>query len=47
LVGQAGTGTGKSLAALIPAILSGQRVVYSTATKALQEQVVQKDAPFL
>lgn len=47
LVGQAGTGTGKSLAALIPAILSGERTVYSTATKALQAQVMQKDLPFL
>ena len=47
LVGQAGTGTGKSLAALIPAILSGERTVYSTATKALQSQIVGKDLPFL
>lgn len=47
LVGQAGTGTGKSLAALIPSILSGERTVYSTATKALQSQIVGKDLPFL
>ena len=37
----------KSLGALIPAILSGQRVIYSTASKALQEQVANKDLPFL
>jgi ATP-dependent DNA helicase DinG len=47
LVGQAGTGTGKSLAALIPAVLSGDRVVYSTGTKALQSQIMDKDLPFL
>jgi ATP-dependent DNA helicase DinG len=47
LVVQAGTGTGKSLAYLIPAILSGQRVVVSTATKALQDQLAQKDLPFV
>ena len=38
-------GTGKSLAYLIPAIESGQRVVVSTATKALQEQLLGKDVP--
>ena len=37
LVAEAGTGTGKSLAYLIPALESGQRVVVATATKALQE----------
>lgn len=47
LVVQAGTGTGKSLAYLVPAILSGQRVVVSTATKALQDQLAHKDLPFL
>src|SRR4051794_27358935 len=47
LVVQAGTGTGKTLAYLIPAILSGQRVVVATATKALQDQLVNKDLPFL
>lgn len=47
LVAQAGTGTGKSLAATIPSILSGKRTVYSTATKALQSQIVEKDLPFL
>ena len=44
---QAGTGTGKSLAYLVPAICSGRRVVVATATKALQDQLVKKDLPFL
>src|SRR4051812_5798163 len=45
LVAEAGTGVGKSLAYLIPALESGQRVVVATATKALQEQLLQKDVP--
>src|SRR6202142_3903732 len=44
---EAGTGTGKTLAYLIPAIRSGRRVVISTATKSLQEQLFEKDIPFL
>jgi ATP-dependent DNA helicase DinG len=44
---EAGTGTGKTLAYLIPAIRSGRRVVISTATKSLQEQIFEKDIPFL
>jgi ATP-dependent DNA helicase DinG len=44
---EAGTGTGKTLAYLIPAIRSGRRVVVSTATKSLQEQLFEKDVPFL
>ncbi len=44
---EAGTGTGKTLAYLIPAIRSGRRVVISTATKYLQEQLFNKDVPFL
>ncbi|MBX9571969.1 MAG: hypothetical protein K2X77_23955 [Candidatus Obscuribacterales bacterium] len=44
---EAGTGTGKSLAALIPAALSRKRVVVSTATIALQEQYISKDIPCL
>jgi ATP-dependent DNA helicase DinG len=44
---EAGTGTGKSLAALIPAALSGKKVVVSTATIALQEQYLNKDIPTL
>ena len=47
LMVEAGTGTGKTLAYLIPAILSGRRVVISTATKSLQEQLYTKDIPFL
>ena len=44
---QAGTGTGKTLAYLVPAIESGARVVVATATKALQDQLAGKDLPFL
>ena len=44
---EAGTGTGKTLAYLIPAIRSGRRVVISTATKSLQEQLFEKDIPFI
>ncbi|MDQ3737793.1 MAG: ATP-dependent DNA helicase [Actinomycetota bacterium] len=47
LVVQAGTGTGKSLAYLVPAIVSRRRVVVVTATKALQDQLARKDLPFL
>src|SRR6202035_1199371 len=47
LVVQAGTGTGKSLAYLIPAVLSGQRIVVATATKALQEQLADNDLPMV
>jgi len=47
LLCEAGTGTGKTLAYLVPAILSGRRVVVSTATKALQEQIYTKDVPLL
>ena len=44
---EAGTGTGKSLAYLIPAIYSNKTVIISTANKALQEQLIRKDIPFL
>jgi ATP-dependent DNA helicase DinG len=47
LVVRAGTGTGKTLAYLVPAILSGRRVVVATATRALQDQLAAKDLPFL
>ncbi len=47
LIVEAATGTGKTLAYLIPAILSGRRVVVSTGTKALQEQLFNKDIPLL
>jgi ATP-dependent DNA helicase DinG len=45
LLAEAGTGIGKSLAYLIPALDSGKRVVVATATKALQEQLLTKDIP--
>lgn len=47
LIVEAGTGTGKTLAYLIPAIRCGRRVVISTGTKNLQEQLFYKDVPFL
>jgi ATP-dependent DNA helicase DinG len=47
LLVDAGTGTGKTLAYLVPAILSGKRVIISTGTKNLQEQLFFKDIPFL
>ncbi|TML90714.1 MAG: ATP-dependent DNA helicase [Actinobacteria bacterium] len=47
LVVQAGTGTGKSLAYLIPCVLGGVTCVVATATKALQDQLAGKDLPFL
>ncbi|MBV8865800.1 MAG: DEAD/DEAH box helicase [Acidobacteriaceae bacterium] len=47
LIVEAGTGTGKTLAYLLPSILSGKRVVISTGTKNLQEQLYWKDIPFL
>jgi ATP-dependent DNA helicase DinG len=47
LIAEAGTGTGKTLAYLIPSILSKKKVVISTATKNLQEQLYYKDVPQL
>jgi ATP-dependent DNA helicase DinG len=47
LLAEAGTGTGKTLAYLLPAIRSGKRVIVSTGTKNLQEQLFGKDIPFL
>jgi ATP-dependent DNA helicase DinG len=47
LLAEAGTGTGKTLAYLLPAVESERRVVISTGTKNLQEQLVQKDLPIL
>lgn len=47
LLGQAGCGTGKSIAAVTPGVLSGKRIIVATATKALQEQYAGKDLPFL
>jgi ATP-dependent DNA helicase DinG len=47
LIVEAGTGTGKTLAYLVPALLSGKKIVVSTGTKNLQEQLFFKDVPFL
>ncbi len=47
LLAEAGTGTGKTLAYLVPSALSGRKVVVSTATKNLQEQIIHKDVPLL
>jgi ATP-dependent DNA helicase DinG len=47
LIVEAGTGTGKTLAYLVPAVLSGKKVIVSTATKALQEQIFVKDLPIV
>jgi ATP-dependent DNA helicase DinG len=44
---EAGTGTGKTLAYLVPAVLSGRKVIVSTATRALQEQIFVKDLPLV
>lgn len=45
LIGEAGTGTGKTFAYLLPALLSGERVIVSTGTRHLQDQVYQSDLP--
>lgn len=47
LLCEAGTGTGKTFAYLVPALLSGRKVVVSTATRALQDQIYQRDLPLL
>jgi ATP-dependent DNA helicase DinG len=47
LLAEAGTGTGKTLAYLVPAILKGEPVLVSTGTKNLQEQIFEKDIPLL
>jgi ATP-dependent DNA helicase DinG len=47
LIVEAGTGTGKTLAYLLPALRTGQRVIISTGTKNLQEQLFFRDVPFL
>ena len=47
LIVEAGTGTGKTLAYLVPVIRSAKRVIISTGTKNLQEQLFRKDIPFL
>ena len=47
LIVEAGTGTGKTLAYLLPALRTGQRIIVSTGTKALQDQLFFRDVPFL
>jgi ATP-dependent DNA helicase DinG len=47
LLCEAGTGTGKTLAYLVPAVLSGRKVIISTATRALQEQIYFNDLPLV
>ena len=47
LVVEAGTGTGKTFAYVVPALLSGRRVLLSTATKTLQDQLFSKDLPLV
>src|ERR1044071_7515879 len=44
---EAGTGTGKTLAYLLPALMHGQRILVSTGTKTLQDQIFYKDIPLL
>ena len=45
LVAEAGTGTGKTFAYLVPALLSGRRVIVSTGTRTLQDQLFHRDLP--
>ena len=47
LVAEAGTGTGKTFAYLVPAMLSGKKVIISTGTKNLQDQLFHKDIPLV
>ena len=47
LVAEAGTGTGKTFAYLVPALLSGQKIIVSTGTKNLQDQLFHKDLPLV
>ena len=47
LIAEAGTGTGKTYAYLVPALLSGERVIVSTGTRALQDQLYHRDLPRL
>ena len=47
LVVEAGTGTGKTFAYLVPALLSGKRVLVSTGTRTLQDQLFNKDLPLV
>ena len=45
LIAEAGTGTGKTFAYLVPALLSGKRVIVTTGTKNLQDQIFHRDLP--
>src|SRR5690606_15519319 len=45
LLAEAGTGTGKTFAYLVPALLSGRRTIVSTGTRALQDQLYHRDLP--
>ena len=47
LVAEAGTGTGKTFAYLVPALLYGGKVIVSTGTKTLQDQLYERDIPML
>src|SRR5271154_7162057 len=47
LLAEAGTGTGKTFAYLVPALLSGGKVIVSTGTKTLQDQLFQRDLPLI
>ena len=47
LIVEAGTGTGKTFAYLVPALLSGRRVIISTGTRTLQDQLFRRDLPLL
>src|SRR5215831_11280166 len=47
LLAEAGTGTGKTFAYLVPALLSGGKVIISTGTKTLQDQLFQRDLPLV
>ncbi|UCF77495.1 MAG: ATP-dependent DNA helicase, partial [Betaproteobacteria bacterium] len=47
LVAEAGTGTGKTFAYLVPALLSGDKVIVSTGTKTLQDQLFARDIPIV
>ena len=47
LLAEAGTGTGKTFAYLVPALLFGGKVIVSTGTKTLQDQLFQRDLPMV
>ena len=47
LVAEAGTGTGKTFAYLVPALLYGGKVIVSTGTKTLQDQLFERDLPLI